>query len=141
MFNSNTYPAYVSEDFVDEILGELTELADSRDSNFTMWQTAATQVRVLKSDLEDFVRDAHGSTDARAIIEALCDRFALDATREIQTTIHIQVNITADAPYTMSRNEISQALSNVIVDLDSYDTDMDVHFDVVDIYVDSIQEN
>lgn len=131
---------FVSEEFLDDALAELTELADNRDWVQAMWASSSAKLNNLRDELTDFVRDSSDVTDARAIIEALCDRFALDATREVQTRVTIEVNVTADAPYTMTKSEIIEALSNLIIDIDSYDSDMEIHFDVVDTYVDEIQE-
>jgi len=140
MFNNNTYPAYVSEDHVDEILGELTELADNRDWVQAMWASSSAKLNNLRDELTDFVRDSSDVTDARAILEALCEQFALDAEREVTARLTITVNVVANAPYTMSIDEVSQALADINVEIESWNTDLDISTDVADIYVEDLQE-
>ena len=140
MFNTNTYPAYVSEDHVDEILGIMTDVSD----NAYYWQQrhadVAKQLNSLHSELNDFVRDNSGTTDAHAILEALCEQFALDAEREVTARLTITVNVVANAPYTMSIDEVSQALADLNVEIESWNTDLDISTDVADIYVEDLQE-
>ena len=140
MFNNNTYPAYVSEDHVDEILGIMTDVSD----NAYYWQQrhadVAKQLNSLHSELNDFVRDNSGTTDAHAILEALCEQFALDAEREVTARITITANVIVTAPYTMSLDEVSQALSDINIDMDSWNSDLDISFDVDDIFVSDVEE-
>ena len=140
MFNNNTYPAYVSEDHVDEILGIMTDVSD----NAYYWQQrhadVAKQLNSLHSELNDFVRDNSGTTDAHAILEALCEQFALDAEREVTARITITANVVVTAPYTMSLDEVSQALSDINIDMDSWNSDLDISFDVDDIFVSDVEE-
>ena len=140
MFNNNTYPAYVSEDHVDEILGIMTDVSD----NAYYWQQrhadVAKQLNSLHSELNDFVRDNSGTTDAHAILEPLCEQFALDAEREVTARITITANVVVTAPYTMSLDEVSQALSDINIDMDSWNSDLDISFDVDDIFVSDVEE-
>ena len=120
---------------LDDALAELTELADQRDYHQMMRKSTVDQLENIRNGLNEFVKNSHGATDASALIEALCEEFALDASRRVTATVTVQYNIIVDAPYSKTIEEVEEDISGLDYKVDiRYMSD----YDVIDAYIEDI---
>lgn len=120
---------------LDDALAELTELMDQRDYHQMMRKSTVDQLENIRNGLQEFVKENHDATDARALIESLCEEFCLDASRRVTATVNVQYTIIVEAPYTKS-------IDDVEIDIAGLDYKVDIRhmsdYDVVDAYVEDI---
>ena len=132
-----TFDTFIPSDFIslDDALGELTELMDQRDYHQMMRKSTVDQLENIRNGLNEFVKENHGATDAVALIEALCEEFALDASRRVTATVNVQFNVVVDAPYTKTIDEVEEDISGLDYKVDIRYTS---GYDVIDAYVEDI---
>lgn len=140
-----TFDTFIPSDFIslDDALGELTELMDQRDYHQMMRKSTVDQLENIRNGLNEFVKENHGATDATALIEALCEEFALDATRRVSATVNVQFTVYVDAPYTKTIDEVEEDIAGLDYKCDTrYNNGYD-YIDVVveDVSVDDISED